>query len=154
MRRAELPNLCLDDLDLRPCLATVTGKGEKTRTVVFDALCLADLERWLEGRAQCRVSSEVKNVFISADGRPLHLNTISMLVRSIAKAAGLRKAVWTHLFRHTSVTRLLEQGMQLQDVAALHGHASFNTTAGYVHPDPARLKKEYDRVTRGRGKEK
>ena len=152
LRRAELRNLCLDDLDITERLATVTGKGAKTRTIVYDPACKADLVAWLELRLKWNVRTDEQHVFVSARGGPLHLNYISAIVRNTAKEAGLRKAVWTHIFRHTSVTRMADRNENVLEIAAFHGHENINTTKGYYHPDVQRLKAMYDRVTGPRRK--
>ena len=150
VRRAELRNLLLDDLDITERLATVTGKGTKTRPVVYDSLCQADLVAWLDLRLHWTVATDEQHVFVSVKGGPLNLDYISTIVRNIAKEAGLRKEVWTHIFRHTSVTRMANSGENVLEVAAFHGHENINTTSGYYHPDVKRLKTMYDRMTTGK----
>ena len=148
IRRAELRNLLLDDLDIKERLAIVTGKGDKTRNIVYDALCQADLVAWLDLRLHWRVRTDEQHVFVSARGGPLHLNYISAIIRTTAKDAGLRKQVWTHIFRHTRTTALLNSGMKLQDVASFVGHSNVQTTMGYFHETPGRLRDEYDKATK------
>ena len=78
------------------------------------------------------------------------MNYISNIISRVAKDAGLRKEVWTHLFRHTSVTRMANSNENVLEVAAFHGHENINTTKGYYHPDVKRLKSMYDRMTTGK----
>lgn len=146
IRCSELSNLRLDALALPERIATVTGKGNKVRTVVFDADCQEALARWLEVRAVCRVQPGVDHLFISAFGRPLQSGEISRTVRETAQAAGLRNEVWTHVFRHSRLTSLLNRGMALQDVATFAGHANVQTTMKYFHQSSGRLRDEYDKA--------
>lgn len=150
IRRAELRDLVLDDLDITERLATVTGKGSKTRNIVYDSACQEDLVNWLDVRLHWPVRPEEQHVFVSVKGGPLHLNYISDIIRNTAKEAGLRKDVWTHIFRHSSVTRMADRGENVFEVAAFHGHENINTTKGYYHPDVKRLKAMYDRGTTGK----
>ena len=150
LRCAELANLRLDGLDLPERMAKITGKGNKVRIVVFDAACQADLAKWLEVRAICKIQPGVDNVFISVSGRPLLTTDLSRTIRETAKAAGLRKDVWTHVFRHTAITRLLDRGMTLQNVATFAGHSNVQTTMRYFHQDPTKLRDEYDKATKSR----
>jgi site-specific recombinase XerD len=152
VRSAELGNIRVGDLDLAQRIASVTGKGNKVRTVVFDAACQQDLAKWLEVRAHCLIQGGVDQLFVTAGGRPLQQQDISRIVRVTAKAAGLRKEVWTHVFRHTRVTSLLNKGMAIQDVASFAGHSNIQTTLGYFHQDPTKLRDEYDKATRPRRK--
>ena len=95
-----------------------------------------------------RVRTDEQHVFVSARGGPLALNYISEIIRTVAQEAGLRKEVWTHVFRHSSVTRMANSGANVLEVAAFHGHKSINTTKGYYHPDVKRLKAMYDKTTK------
>ena len=147
VRRAELANLRMADLDLNPKVrqATVVGKGLKERVVYFDQDTADELARWLADRATWPAREDT--VFLSADdGCRLTPNTVSAIVRDCAHRAGLRKEVWTHLFRHTRATELLADGMDLVAAAEFLGHSDVNTTRGYIHQDPARLRDQYDRA--------
>ena len=148
-RRAELRNLTLPNLALEDRLANVVGKGDKPRTVVFDSACQADLVRWLEARATWEVGPEVLEVFVSAFGSHLNLNTIGTIVREAGERAGLRKGLWTHIFRHSRLTSLLNGGMSIQDTAVFAGHSDPATTLGYFHQGAGELKSRYDRATQG-----
>lgn len=145
VRRAELAAVKLEDVDLPNRVATVTGKRDKTRVVAFDVPCQEALDHWITVRANS--DPKVTNLFISVNGVALNHHTIGAVVRDSAKRAHIRKAVWTHLFRHTRVTELLNGGMSLQDTASFAGHDSLNTTLGYFHETPEQLRERYDRAT-------
>jgi len=90
----------------------------------------------------------VDNVFISARGRQLNVETVGNIVKETAEKAGLRKEVWTHIFRHSRITRLLEnKRMSIQDVGKLVGHVNPATTQRYYHPEDEVLRESYDRAT-------
>ena len=153
VRRAELANLLMRDLDLDPEArqATVVGKGLKERVVYFDQDTADELARWLADRATWPARDDT--VFLSADdGYRLTPNTVSAIIRDCAQQAGLRKEVWTHLFRHTRATELLEDGMPLLATAEFLGHSNVNTTKGYYHQDPGRLRDEYDKAMAPKGR--
>ena len=150
VRRAELVTLMVGQVDLPERVATVVGKGDKERVVVFDEPCRRDLTDWLTVRETWFRKPEVDNVFISALGGPLNDVTVGVIVQQAAKAAGLRKEVWPHVFRHSRLTALLNRGMALQDVAEFAGHTNPKTTLGYFHQTPGRLRTAYDQATQGR----
>lgn len=145
-RRAELRDLTLAHLALEDRLAQVVGKGDKPRTVVFDAACQQDLARWLAVRATWEVAQQVQEVFVSAFGARLNVNTVGTIVRECGERAGLRKNLWTHIFRHSRLTELLNGGMSIQDTAVFAGHRDPATTLGYFHQRAGELKSRYDRA--------
>jgi site-specific recombinase XerD len=149
-RRAEVASLLFDNVDLEERVATVVGKGDKERLVVFDEECRESLHLWLQGRDERYPKREgVDTFFVTIDGYQMKPDAVSAIFRTCAMEAGLQGQVWPHLFRHTALSRLLDNGMAIQDVAKLAGHANINTTARYHHVEEARLKEVYDRATRG-----
>jgi integron integrase len=54
-------------------------------------------------------------------------------VRDATSAAGVRKRVSPHTFRHSFATRLLEQGYNIRTVQELLGHRNVKTTMLYTH---------------------
>lgn len=148
VRRGEISSVQLADVDLERRTAVVLGKGSKERTVIFDEACLVDLEEWIELREQWQ--PETGHLFISARGRALNDSTVGSIIRDTGKKAGIRKDVWPHIFRHSRVTHLLSHGMAIQEVAVFAGHENINTTQGYYHQEPERLKESYDRATQRR----
>jgi site-specific recombinase XerD len=154
VRRGEVASLMLDDVDLQERVATVVGKGSKERTVVFDEECRHFLETWLLVREESWPRKDgVENFFINFNGYPLKPQTVSAIVKLCATEAGLADEVWPHLFRHSALTRLLDNGAAVQDVAKLAGHANINTTSHYHHAEEARLRDVYDRATGGKAKD-
>ena len=114
IRRAELRDLTLQNLDLNVRQAQVVGKGNKQRPVFFEHDCQSDLKDWLQTRATWK--PECEQVFISATGKQLNLETVSSIVREAGKTAGLPKGVWTNVIRHSRITHLVNLG----DGAARH----------------------------------
>ena len=148
-RRAEARNLLLSNLDMDHRVARVLGKGDKWRMVGFDLGCQIDLGAWLEARRTWEIENEVVEVFVSAFGRPLNLDTVGTIVREAAERAGLDTAVWTHLLRHSRATALLSGPgrMSIAGAAKFLGHDNPRTTMGYFHPADSDLMEEYDRAT-------
>jgi site-specific recombinase XerD len=148
VRNFELTGLEIKGLDLRGRMATVLGKGDKERMIVFDEACQQDLERWLGTRKSMRHPSDY--VFCSVDGTRLSTAAVQGIVRDSNKKAGFRKQVWPHVFRHTRITKLLNNGMSLHDTAVMAGHTDVKTTMRYYHQEPSRLREEYDKATAGK----
>ena len=67
---------------------------------------------------------------------------IFMIIKDIAKQAGITKTVSPHTFRHSFATHLVEGGADLRAVQEMLGHESITTTEIYTH-----LNREYLRDT-------
>ena len=146
-RAGEASALLLPDLDLAERVAVVVGKRSKQRAVRFTPAGVQRLASWLKERLTWRILPGVENVFISSGGRQLSRNDISTIVHTISQKAGSEQPVWSHLFRHSAITRLLNNGMPLQDVSKFVGHDSPATTLGYMHQDAEHVREAYDRAT-------
>lgn len=71
------------------------------------------------------------------DGRPLYPNTLSIVYRKLARAAGL-PSTRLHSLRHVHATQLLGSGAPLLAVSRRLGHSSARTTTDiYGHALPA-----------------
>ena len=64
-------------------------------------------------------------------GRPMTVNDIGRMVKRRMAAAGLPSRLSPHSFRVATITDLLEQGVPLEDVQNLAGHADPRTTRLY-----------------------
>ena len=146
-RRAEVSGLLMEDLHLEARTARVTGKGDKTRFVVFDEPCRQALDEWLKERPNFQPNPGVEHVFVSALGNGMSAQFVTTMVGTTAKEAGLKGQARTHLFRHTRITQLLNNGMAVQDVAKFAGHTNPATTMRYFQQTSGELRDRYDRAT-------
>lgn len=78
-------------------------------------------------------------VFMQADGRPYALDQVGVAVIRAARRAGLED-VSLHTLRHTFISRLVQAGRPLPEVAALAGHRDIKMTLRYAHLAPDHLR--------------
>lgn len=57
---------------------------------------------------------------------------LSNRIKSIAKRAGIERDVWPHLFRHTRLTHMLEEGRSITEVNEWADHDKIETTMRYA----------------------
>lgn len=145
LRREELWGLNWSGIDEEARTVTVTGKGNKTRTVpVLDSDLLEDLRAEREARG----AGPNDPVFLSTQnkGERVGYSTIHEWWHRDLRRAGLEGTRFTpHTLRHTFATELVnhtaigENGERVPIAVAQKwmGHTNPNTTARYVHSTPA-----------------
>jgi integrase/recombinase XerC len=128
---------------------TVTGKGQKTRTVPIIAPVRQAVEGYL---ALCphRLAPDGP-LFVGVKGGPLSPRVIQLAVARLRGALGLSDNATPHALRHSFATHLLERGGDLRSIQELLGHASLSTTQLYTAVDCTRLLEAY-RAAHPRGR--
>jgi integrase/recombinase XerD len=134
IRKAELRNLLLSDLDLAGGLLRVTlGKGARDRVVPLGQVAAAALADYLShARPALLGAGHIDRLFISYRGNPLDPHTLGSLVKRHAQAADVKKVVSPHVWRHTCATHLVQNHANLRHVQDLLGHRSLATTERYL----------------------
>ena len=119
---------------------TVLGKGQKTRTILLTSDVWAELQKFRPADA-----SDADFVFQSTKGfkRPLDRTSISTIVRTAARRAGLEQHVSPHWLRHCHATHAMENGAPLALISNTLGHSSLTTTSRYLHISPDRSSTSY-----------
>ena len=134
LRREEIANLLLDDVDLQTAYVFVReGKGGKDRVVPLGRLVCALVASYLTGIRPDWVGAERdKHLFLNRWGRGMEPNAVWSVVHKYAKRAGLEKPVSTHTFRHACATHMLRNGAPIRQLQEMLGHASLTTTQLYT----------------------
>jgi len=144
LRVSEAVNLRISSLYLDVGFIRVIGKGDKERLVPIGA----DATKYINiYRNNIRVHVPVKPgqediLFLNNRGSKLSRVMIFLIIKSLAKKAGITKNISPHTFRHSFATHLVEGGADLRAVQEMLGHESITTTEIYTHLD-----REYLRST-------
>jgi integrase/recombinase XerD len=141
MRRMELCNLTLSDLDLDQCTVWIRqGKGRRDRFIPLGERAAQWVQRYLdEVRPHLVVRAEEWSVFLTDYGEAYQPSRLAGLVRRYMRAAGLMQGA-CHALRHACATHMLENGADIRYIQALLGHAELSTTQIYTHVAIGRLK--------------
>ncbi len=79
--------------------------------------------------------------------RAIHVNDVCRMMKRRLKDAGLPDNLSPHSFRVTTITDLLEQGVPLEDVQRLAGHADPRTTRLYDRRDKKITRNVVERIS-------
>lgn len=124
----------------------VGPKGDRARVVPVGGRAVAAAAAYIEGeRAALRSAASEGSLFLNFRGRPLTRSGAWQIVRGHVRAAGIRRKVTPHTFRHTFATHLLDRGADLRAVQEMLGHADIATTQIYTHVDAPYLRAEHRR---------
>ena len=144
LRLAELCGLDLADCDLGQGLVTVTGKGERTRTVPVGSQARAAVAGWLKDRALAASAALTDALFITRRGGRIGPRAVQLRLARLARVRGLPQHVHPHMLRHSFASHVLESSSDLRAVQEMLGHANLSTTQIYTHLDFQHLAKVYD----------
>lgn len=144
LRVTELVNLKLSCLYLDIGFVKVTGKGNKERLVPIGSDAIKYINIY---KNDIRVHITIKPgqedfLFLNRRGSQLTRVMIFVILKDLAKKAGIKKNISPHTFRHSFATHLVEGGADLRAVQEMLGHESITTTEIYTH-----LNREYLRDT-------
>lgn len=144
LRVSELVNLRISNLHLDVGFIRVTGKGDKERLVPIGSDAIKYINIY---RKDIRIHIAIKPgqedmLFLNRRGSKLTRVMIFLMLKDLAKKAGISKTISPHTFRHSFATHLVEGGADLRAVQEMLGHESITTTEIYTHLD-----REYLRST-------
>jgi integrase/recombinase XerD len=133
LRASELVGLRPADVDLQAQILVCRGKRDRQRMVPIGDAARRAVVTYLE-RARPRLvrGADPGVLFVNTRGRRLDRQALWRIVRTRARAAGLRGG-FPHALRHSFASHLLEGGADLRSVQALLGHADIGTTEIYTH---------------------
>lgn len=141
LRVSELVTLPLNSCNLSSCFVRVTGKGNKERLVPFGLETGAVLLPYIEQtRAAILAGKRSNDLFVTSRGSSMSRVRFWQIIKTMARHAGITKAISPHLLRHSFATHLLANGADLRAVQLMLGHSDITTTQIYTHLDQDRLK--------------
>jgi integrase/recombinase XerD len=150
IRRAELSDIKLADLDLAGGYIRITGKGDKQRVVPVGARVCELIQNYLLFvRPQMVQGEDPGCLVLNRWGKRLDPNGVWAAVRRCIQLAGIKKRVSTHSLRHSCATHMLKNGAPVRHIQEMLGHASINTTQIYTRVTINDLKQVHARYHPG-----
>ena len=134
-------------LDLDGCEVTVTGKGNKRRTVPVGSAAILSIREWLSRRASVineKTDCDPHALFITARGQRISARAVQTRIKAHAQAMGIPADVHPHMLRHSFASHVLQSSGDLRAVQEMLGHSSIASTQVYTSLDFQRLAQVYD----------
>ena len=138
LRVSELVGLKVQDLFFDEGFIRVVGKGDKQRLVPIGEPAMEAVRAYLDARS----FPGQEMVFLNRNGGSLSRVSVFKIIKEQALAAGIRKDISPHTFRHSFATHLIENGADLRVVQEMLGHENIMTTEIYTHIDTSTWHKD------------
>lgn len=121
IRRSELLKIRKKDIyqSGEHTVVRVHGKGSKTRVLPLTDKLITII-------ANCYNDKSDDDVLITLNASSVHRR-----IKRAAKRAGIKKRISAHSCRATAITKAIETGCTMSDIAEMAGHASIHTTQLY-----------------------
>jgi integrase/recombinase XerD len=140
VRNAELANIVLEDVDLDGLKIRIRqGKGGKDRYVPFPAGFRGELGQYIKGQKARRH----RYLFETHRMDKLTTRWIREILKRYARAAGIEKRIYPHLFRHQLLTHLAKKGLIDAKIQLISGHEDRKSLAIYQDLSLADVESEY-----------
>jgi len=156
LRVAELVSIDREQIKIKPetkdLEISVTGKGNRTRTVYFSEQAVYHFKNYLIKRKDNEKALFINYRGPKKSGKRLTSRSIENLVKKYALLAGIPVLTTPHVLRHSFATDLLMQGVDLRTVQEFLGHKNITTTQIYTHVTNQRLRDIHRKFHGGRKK--
>jgi len=143
IRRIELVQLQLTDIDLSNQTLKVLGKRNKERYIPLIPSVLETIKTYLSLRINIESIRDTSHLFLTKKGIKIYERLVYRIINDYFSKASTKVKTSPHIIRHSFATHLLNQGANLNAVKELLGHSSLAATQVYTHNSIAELKKVY-----------
>ena len=140
MRRAELINLQIENINLSSGTIKVLGKRNKERILPVLSIITDQFSLYLNERTVLSDIVDSNFFFLTKKGLKLNDSFVYRLINSYFSIVSEKVKKSPHVLRHTFATHLLNNGADLNSVKELLGHSSLASTQVYTHSSLSELK--------------
>ena len=144
IRRTELINLNIQNVDLSNKTIKVIGKRNKERIIPILTIIEEQIKKYLSERSSIHELKDSECFFLLSNGVKLNDSFVYRLINYYFSNVSEKVKKSPHILRHTFATHLLNNGADINSVKELLGHSSLASTQVYTHNSLAELQKVYN----------
>lgn len=141
IRRSELVNLKMTQIDLSSKTIKVIGKRNKERIVPLLDSTVHFMEAYIRERNDLVEIADKAHLFLLKSGNKIYETLVYRIINKYFSLVSPKVKKSPHILRHTFATHMLNKGADLNSVKELLGHSSLASTQVYTHTSIAELKK-------------
>lgn len=150
IRLSELTSINLSDINNELKQITVTGKGNKQRTVPIGQKAFEALRSHLKKRLQLGPDKNnpdaQKALFIAPRGARINARKVQRIIKKYLLKVSEVTQKSPHTLRHSFATHMLDSGADIRMIKEFLGHANLASTQVYTHTSVERLQKIYSKA--------
>jgi integrase/recombinase XerC len=149
IRRAELVQVKIQDLDLEGGTLKVLGKRNKERIVPIGNNVIKLLNEYLIVRCDFLkeklpgTQNNINTLFVTLKGMAVYPRLIHNIVHKYLSQVASNSKLSPHVLRHSFATHMLNDGADLNAIKEILGHSSLAATQVYTHNTIEKLKSIY-----------
>ena len=144
MRKSELCNILLDQVDFSKSEIFIKGKGNKQRVVPISENLLKQMREYIA----IRKPNEDSGIyfFVRENGKKLSEKFVYSVVNRYLSLITLKKKKSPHILRHSFATHVLNNGAEISKVKKILGHSSLASTQVYTNGNIEQLKRVFNQA--------
>ncbi len=148
IRRAELINIRLQDIDFHKKELKVLGKRNKQRLIPLLDYTIKALKDYITTKENFFKTPPVDDthLFVTKKGKKMYEVLVYRIINSYLSKVSVKHKKSPHMLRHTFATHLLNNGADLNAIKELLGHSSLAATQVYTHSSIQQLKNIYNKA--------
>lgn len=144
MRKSELCNILLEQVNFSKSEIFVKGKGNKQRVVPVSENLLKRMQEYVA----IRKPNEDSGIyfFVRENGKKLSEKFVYSVVNRYLSLITLKKKKSPHILRHSFATHVLNNGAEISKVKKILGHSSLASTQVYTNGNIEQLKRVFNQA--------